>query len=78
MAFIEELEGEATEQLQSIREARTYQGSNPEYRQRAKIAIGVIGAYVRLRATLANEKSNELIERRLLGAAVKELPPSAH
>ncbi len=65
--FVEALESEASEQLSEIAAARTYQGSNPEYRQRAKLAIGVIGAYVRLRATMANERSNDLIERRLLG-----------
>jgi hypothetical protein len=66
--FLEALGDEAFEQLQVIRAYRTYQGGNPEYKQRAKISIGVIGAYVRLRATLANERSNDLIERRLRGA----------
>lgn len=64
--FVEALEQEAQEQLNSVRAYRTYQGKDPEYRNRAKLAIGVIGAYVRLRATMANEKSNQLIERRLL------------
>lgn len=67
--FVDALEAEATEQLSAIREFRTYQGNNPDYGKRAKLAIGVIGAYVRLRATMANEKSNELIERKLLGDA---------
>ena len=65
MEFVKALEAEATEQLSVIRKARTYQGSDPDCFRRAKLAIGVIGAYVRLRATMANEKSNELIERRL-------------
>ena len=65
--FLQGLEDEAFEQLAEIKAARVYKGSNPDYRARAKTAIGVIGAYVRLRATLANEKSNELIEQRLLG-----------
>jgi hypothetical protein len=70
------LEGEAMEQISMIREYRNYQGNNPEYRQRAKIAIGVIGACVRLRATMANEKSNELIERRLLSQEAQEAQPA--
>lgn len=74
MAFINDLEAEATEQLQCIRDARIYQGSNPEYRAKAKTAIGVIGSYVRLRATLANERSNDLIERRM---NLIEQPPQA-
>ncbi len=63
--FLDALESEATDQLSAIREFRVYQGDNPDYRNRAKLALGVIGAYVRLRATLANEKTNELVERRL-------------
>lgn len=64
--FIDALEAEAYEQLDLIRQYRTSLKSNdPEARLRAKGAIGVIGAYVRLRATLANEKTNELVERRL-------------
>jgi hypothetical protein len=76
--FVEALESEAIEQLGEIRAARTYQGSNPDYQKRAKIAIGVIGAYVRLRATMANEKTNELVEIRMLssGGATIALPPS--
>lgn len=65
--FVVALEAEAKDQLQAIREFRTYQGSNPEYHKRAKMAIGVIGNYVRLRATMANERSNDLIAMRMLG-----------
>jgi hypothetical protein len=68
MAFIKLLEEEATQQLEAIRGYRTsttQDAALPDLRNRAKTALGVIGAYVRLRATMANEKSNELIERRL-------------
>lgn len=68
--FVDALEDEAREQLAEIRAARTYQGTDPSYRQRAKLAIGVIGSYVRLRATMANERSNDLIERRLIGTVM--------
>ncbi len=68
--FVDALEEEATAQLDEIKAHRAYQGSNPEYYKRAKMAIGVIGSYVRLRATLANEKTNELVERRLSIQAV--------
>lgn len=63
--FLGALEDEALEYLSEIRTARAYQGSNPEYKQRAKTAISVIGLYVRLRATMANERSNELIAIRM-------------
>jgi hypothetical protein len=67
-SFIEDLEAEAKEQLACVQAFRTYQGANPDYKQKAKLAIGVIGAYVRLRATIANERTNELVSLRLLGA----------
>lgn len=63
--FIREMEEEAREQLKEIRAARLYQGTNPDYRYRAKTAVGVIGAYVRLRATMANEEGIRLATRRL-------------
>jgi len=66
--FVEALESEATDQLAEIRRYRTYQGDNPDYARRAKMAIGVIGAYVRLRATMANEQTNKLVELRLAGS----------
>lgn len=74
--FVEALEREATAQLDEIRAARVYQGTNPEYRQKAKIAIGVIGAYVRLRATMANEHTNRLVELRMLGPSAPGLLPA--
>lgn len=77
MEFIKSLESEAQEQLDEVRKERVYKGSNPDYHKRAKIALGVIGAYVRLRATIANEHTNRLVEMRLLGdapAAMVEAP----
>lgn len=75
MEFIKKLEEEAVEQLSELRKYRIYQGTDPDKRQRAKLAIGVIGSYVRLRATMANERSNELISQRLLTAGASgELP----
>lgn len=70
--FVELLEDEAREELAQLRAARTYQGDNPTYRHKAKQAIMVIGSYVRLRATLANEHSNRLIEARLLQSVQPE------
>lgn len=70
--LIDELEAEAIAQLGEVKKYRTYQGSNPEFRQKAKLAIGIIGSYVRLRATLANEETNRLVAARLEAA-----PPAA-
>jgi len=47
--FVKRLEEEAVEQLDEIRKYRTT--TDGDARARAKMAIGVIGAYVRLRAT---------------------------
>lgn len=62
------LENEAVDQLAEIKKLReTPAGSKSveERMKRAKIAIGIIGGYVRLRASISNEHSNQLIERRL-------------
>lgn len=64
--FIDLLQEEAAAQIAEIRAYRVYQGTNTEYRNKAKLAIGVIGSYVRLRATMANERSNDLIAQRML------------
>lgn len=58
-------EDEALGWLEELRAYRVYQGQNPEYKAKAKIGVGAIGAYVRLRATMANEKQIQLIERRM-------------
>lgn len=75
--LVEALEEEARAQLSEIRAFRTYRGSDPDYRQRAKLAIGVIGSYVRLRATMANDRSNELIALRLGAATLTSLPEAS-
>jgi hypothetical protein len=65
--FLNALESEALAQIDELKKHRTYQGTNAEYGQRAKIALGVIGNYVRLRGTMANEETNALVRHRLLG-----------
>lgn len=65
--FVDMLAEEAKEQLAEVRKERAYQGNNPDYHKRAKIALGIIGSYVRLRATMANEQTNRLVEMRMLG-----------
>jgi hypothetical protein len=75
MKFIELLEVEAMAQLDVIRSLRTHEGPNDELLRRAKISIGVIGGYVRLRATIANERAITLAERRFGLAEPK--PPLA-
>jgi hypothetical protein len=74
-SFVEMLESEAKGQLAEVQAYRAYRGNNGDYAKRAKLAIGVIGAYVRLRATMANERSNELIAMRIgAESATKALP----
>jgi hypothetical protein len=73
--FVEALEEEAVQQLAELRRYRVNASKdNPDLRARAKLAIGVIGAYVRLRATIENGRSNDLVERRLLGEPPAALP----
>ena len=70
--FLDALGEEAHEQIANISAARIYEGDNPSYRLKAKIAIGVIGAYVRLCATIENQRTNDLVLARLLGEGVPQ------
>jgi hypothetical protein len=63
--FIDALELEATAWLDALADYRKSEVADPEKRTRAKIGLGVVGAFVRAKATAANERSNDLIERRL-------------
>lgn len=42
--FVDMLAEEAKEQLAEVRKERLYQGNNPDYHKRAKIALGIIGS----------------------------------
>jgi hypothetical protein len=70
--LIEALEGEAVEQLEEVKAFRTHRNKNTfdEYQKRAKVALGIIGGYIRLRATVANEETNRLVAMRV----ERELP----
>lgn len=65
--LVEALEAEAVEQLAEVRSLRTHRSERTfsEYHKRAKIAIGIIGGYIRLRGTIANEESNRLVASRI-------------
>lgn len=72
--LIDALETEATEQLKEIQKLRETHNAETfkEYMQRAKVACVVIGSYVKLRGTQANEETNRLVAKRL----DHELPPA--
>lgn len=72
--FVDELAAEAGEQLKELRKYRIYAGTSSEPKARAKLAVGVIGAYVRLRATLANERAIDLAMERLSAPERPALP----
>ncbi len=56
---------EAIEWIAELKKYRTYQGTDPEYFRKARIGLGVVGAGVRILATIENNRSNDLIARRL-------------
>ena len=69
--LIEALEDETVEQLEEIRAFRTNRSASTFETsfKRAKVSMGVLGAYVRLRATIANEETNRLVSLRLEAGA---------
>jgi hypothetical protein len=74
--MLEALEEEAVAQLDEVKTLRTHRSVKTfdEYMKRAKVACVIIGSYVRLRATIANEETNRLVEQRLVGQEPKQLP----
>ena len=69
---------EAIAWVAELRKYRVYQGKDPEYFRKARIGVGIVGAGVRLLATVENNHSNELIARRLtMGPAPLQLPAAA-
>lgn len=74
--LLEALETESVSQLDEVRSFRTARGKRTfdEYQKRAKVALGIIGGYIRLRATLANEETNRLVAMRVEGSGPRLLP----
>lgn len=68
----------ALQGLDAISEYLTYSGENKTYLNRAKAGAAAVGAYTRLRATMANERQIALLEQRRLegigGTNVPALP----
>lgn len=62
---LKEFEETALQGCRAVRQFLTYQGSNKEYLDRAKVGAVAMGSYARLRATAANEQQIRLIESRL-------------
>lgn len=62
---LREFEDAARMGCRAVREFLTYQGDNKAYLNRAKVGAVSMGSYARLRATIANERQIDLIQRRL-------------
>jgi len=62
---LEDMGAEVKEQLKAIKERRTYKGSDPDYRNRAREALILIGHFVKLAGTFENARTNDLTEFRL-------------
>ena len=66
---LDELERTTVQSAKVIRELFAYEGTDPKYLQKAKIAVGVIGGYSRV---LASENNRAALERMADGR--KEVP----
>lgn len=62
--FVEESESLAMESMKAMRAFLTYQGDNPSYYHKAKVAAVGLTNYVRLRATENNRMMVELTAQR--------------
>ena len=58
------IEDVALQGLKAMRAYLAYQGTNGDYLKKAKIGAAALGAYTRLRATMANERALVLMTER--------------
>lgn len=58
---IEQFEEVALEGLKKLREYFKYEGSDPRYLQKAKVAATAVAAYTRVRASESNRMAVELM-----------------
>lgn len=65
---LNELEDTVGPALKAVRAYLSYQGDNPQYRDKAKIAIGAIGSFAKVRASETNRLQVELVADRMYGA----------
>ncbi len=63
---IEDFEDAAMEGVKQLRAFFSYQGSDPRYFQKARLATGMISAYARLRASETNRMAVEAAVERML------------
>lgn len=66
---MDDFEGLAVEAIKQVRAFFAYQGNEPRYFQKARLGIGAIGAYGRLRASETNRMAIEAMSSRQLAAA---------
>lgn len=60
-----ELESLIKPSVTAIRAYLTYQGDNASYRDKAKIAVGLVSSFARVRASETNRMQVELIGERM-------------
>lgn len=63
---LNELESAIKPSIGAIKAYLTYQGENAQYRDRAKIAVGIVSAFARVRASETNRMQVELMSERIV------------
>lgn len=71
---IDQFEEVALEGLKKLREFFKYEGSDPRYLQKAKVAATAIAAYTRVRASESNRMAVELMAEKQGANDSKVLP----
>lgn len=70
---LQELESAIKPSIGAIKAYLAYQGENPQYRDRARIAVGLVGAFARVRASETNRMQVQLISERMSDAEPRQL-----
>lgn len=69
-SVVREFEDTSVAGAAAVREYLTYRGANKEYFNRARVGAASMGAYARLRATVANERALAIAAARIGPAAL--------
>jgi hypothetical protein len=71
--LLERLTEEAIEQVHEIKARRIDPVNSPERKHRAREAIAVVGQCVNMHATLSRDRTNDIVEQRMLEAVPRAL-----
>lgn len=70
---LDDIESAMAPAVRAIKAYLAYEGDNPQYRDKARVSIGLVGAFARVRASESNRMQVELISERIAGSRPRRI-----